>query len=137
MRDDKLALEIVRPLFNAEKLKTTNKARKKQLLTAPFCRIYITPDMDALHRPHKTIATDRKAMRLLVSLAGQQHDSSLLTIICTRTEHEKLLEDLRVAALQRAVDVSTAIKLVRGETDAWTGVEQRSGGRARASARGD
>jgi hypothetical protein len=137
MRDDKLALEIVRPLFNAEKLKTTNKARKKQLLTAPFCRIYITPDMDALHRPHKTIATDRKAMRLLVSLAGQQHDSSLLTIICTRTEHEKLLEDLRVAALQRAVDVSTAMTLVRGETDAWTGVEQRSGGRARASARGD
>lgn len=106
IRDDKLALEVVRPLFNTDKLKTTNKARKKQLLTAPFCRIYITPDMDVLHRPHKTIVTERKAMRLLVSLAGQQRDSSLLTIICTRTELEKLLEDLRIAALQRAVDVS-------------------------------
>lgn len=106
MRDDKLALEVVRPLFNTDKLKTTNKARKKQLLTQPFCRIYITPDMDALHRPHKTIAIDRKAMRLLVTLAGLERDSSLLTIICTRTEHEKLLEDLRTSAISRAVEVS-------------------------------
>jgi len=106
VRDDARALELVRPLFNTDKLKTNNKTRKKQLLTALFCRIYITLDMDALHRPHKTIATDRKAMRLLVYLAAQQQDSSLLTIICTRTENEKLLEDLRIIALQQAINVS-------------------------------
>jgi hypothetical protein len=100
------ALEVVRGLFNAEQLKTTNKARKKLLLTSAFCRIYTHTEMEPLNRPLKTLAVDRKAMRLLVTLATEVRDSSLLTIICTRTEHEKLFEDVRVIALTGALDVS-------------------------------